>query len=83
MTERGHSDLVVDADDPQLEDKLIEMMDRLCKYREAIADAIGRTVVRNVKAMAQMGMQVEQYVRRRYPECPIGGLKRGWEDYLP
>jgi polysaccharide pyruvyl transferase WcaK-like protein len=83
MTERGHSDLVVDADDPQLEDKLIEVMDRLCKHREAIANAIGRTVVRNIKAMAQMGMQVEQYVRRRYPEFPIRGLKRGWEDYIP
>ena len=59
------------------------MLDRLCKNREAIANAIGRTVVKNIKAMAQMGMQVEQYVRRRYPEFPIRGPKRGWEDYIP
>ncbi len=30
-----------------------------------------------------MGVQLEQYVRGRYPEFPIrnGGL--GWEDYVP
>jgi len=60
MHERGHSHFVVDADDPQLESKLIDVLDQLTKDREAISDAIGRTVIKNLKAMAEMGKCLDQ-----------------------
>jgi polysaccharide pyruvyl transferase WcaK-like protein len=83
MSDRGHCDLVVEADDPQLQPKLIEVLDRLRKDREAICDAIGQTVVRNLKAMAKMGEYLEHEVRVRYPNFPAGDSGRSWENYLP
>ena len=44
---------------------------------------MGRSVVRNLKAMARMGVYLEEHVERRYPEFPKRGGLRGWEDYLP
>lgn len=83
MNERGHSHLVVNADDPQLEAKLVEVLDRLIKDREAIADAIGCTVMNNLKAMAKMGEYLENDVRRLYPDFPARDGRLSWEAYLP
>ena len=83
MRERGHEDLLMNVDDPDLESKLLVAMDRLCKEREAIAAAIGRTVVKNLKVMARMGVYFEEEVQRRYPEFPTRKGEWSWEDYLP
>lgn len=83
MRERGHSNLVLEADDPELERKLLDVLDRLTKDRESVSDAIGRTVVQNLKRMAQMGEYFEQDVRRCYPEFPVRNVRLSWEDYLP
>jgi polysaccharide pyruvyl transferase WcaK-like protein len=83
MRERGHEDLLMNVDDPDLESKLLVAMDRLCKEREAIAAGIGRTVVKNLKVMARMGVYFEEEVQRRYPEFPTRKGEWGWEDYLP
>src|SRR5207237_8893195 len=56
MRERGHADLLMNVDDPDLEAKLLVAMDTLCKERETIAAGIGRTAVRNLKVMARMGV---------------------------
>ena len=50
---------------------------------ERIADGIGRTVVRNLKVMARMGVYFEDEVQRRYPEFPTRRGEWSWEDYLP
>jgi polysaccharide pyruvyl transferase WcaK-like protein len=83
MGERGHEDLLMNVDDPDLESKLLVAMDRLCKEREAIAAGIGRTVVKNLRVMARMGVYFEEEVQRRYPEFPTRKGEWGWEDYLP
>jgi polysaccharide pyruvyl transferase WcaK-like protein len=83
MRERGHSHLVLEADDPELDSKLLEVLDQLIKDRESISDAIGRTVVQNLRRMAQMGEYFEQDVRRCYPEFPVRSGRLSWEDYLP
>jgi len=83
MKERGHEDLLMNVDDPDLEAKLLVAMDTLCKEREAIAAGIGRTVVRNLRVMARMGVYFEEEVQRRYPEFPIRKGEWSWEDYLP
>src|SRR5205807_5239461 len=83
MNERGHENLLMNVDDPDLEAKLLVAMDILCKERETIAAGIGRTVVRNLRVMARMGVYFEEEVQRRYPEFPIRKGELSWEDYLP
>jgi polysaccharide pyruvyl transferase WcaK-like protein len=83
MRERGHEDLLMNVDDPDLESRLLVALEKLCRDREAIVDGIGRTVVKNLKVMARMGVYFEEEVRRRYPEFPTRKGEWGWEDYLP
>src|SRR5256885_15408147 len=56
MRERGHDQLLMNVDDPDLEPRLLNALDKLCREGESIADAIARTVVRNLKSMARMGV---------------------------
>jgi polysaccharide pyruvyl transferase WcaK-like protein len=83
MRERGHEDLLMNVDDPDLEPKLLAALIKLSQEREKIADGIGRTVVRNLKVMARMGVYFEEEVQRRYPEFPTRRGEWSWEDYLP
>jgi polysaccharide pyruvyl transferase WcaK-like protein len=83
MHERGQADLLMNVDDPDLEPRLLAALDKLCKEREAITAGLGRTVVKNLKAMARMGVHFEEEVQRRYPEFPARKGEWSWEDYLP
>lgn len=83
MRERGHDRLLLDVDDADLEPKLLVALDTLCRERDAIRDALGRTVVKNLKAMARMGVYFERHLQQRYPEFPVRSGLLGWEDYLP
>jgi polysaccharide pyruvyl transferase WcaK-like protein len=83
MRERGHQDLLMNVDDADLEPKLLAALEKLCKERESIAAGIGKTVVRNLKVMARMGVYFEEEVQRRYPEFPTRKGEWSWEDYLP
>jgi polysaccharide pyruvyl transferase WcaK-like protein len=83
MHQRGHQELLMNVDDPDLEQKLMVALDKLCKEGDSIASGIGRTVVKNLKVMARMGVYFEEEVQRRYPEFPIRKGEWSWEDYLP
>jgi polysaccharide pyruvyl transferase WcaK-like protein len=83
MYERGHEDLLLSVDDPDLETKLGIVLEKLCRERERIADGIGRTVVNNLKMMAKSGIYFEEHVQQRYPEFPLRRGVLSWEDYLP
>jgi polysaccharide pyruvyl transferase WcaK-like protein len=83
MRERGHQDLLMNVDDPELEGKLLAALDKLSSEGEAIAAGIARTVVRNLKVMARMGVYFEEEVQRRYPEFETRRGEWSWEDYLP
>jgi polysaccharide pyruvyl transferase WcaK-like protein len=83
MRERGHPDLLMEVDDPELEPKLLEALEKLASHGQQIADGIGSTVVKNLKTMARMGVYFEEELRRRYPEFPTRSGQWGWEDYLP
>jgi polysaccharide pyruvyl transferase WcaK-like protein len=83
MRERGHEHLFLTVDDSELEPKLLEIMETLVREREAVSEGIGRTVVRNLKMMARMGVLLEDAVRRQYPEFPLRSGVLSWEDYLP
>jgi polysaccharide pyruvyl transferase WcaK-like protein len=83
MRERGHEHLLLEVDDAELEGKLFEVMKTLEREHESVRDGIGRTVARNLKAQARMGVYFEQHLQRRYPEFPIRNGVYVWEDYLP
>ena len=83
MHERGHDHLSLRVDDPDLEEKLVAILGQLDQEAEAIRASIERTVVRNLQLMARMGTYLEANVARRYPEFPIRGGSRSWEEYLP
>ena len=83
MRERGHQQLLLTVDDPELGPKLLEVMERLVLEADAIRDGIGRTVVNNLKAMARMGGFFEEEVRKTYPEFPLRQGVLSWEDNLP
>ena len=83
MRERGHSELLVEADDPDLEPKLEILLSLLLTQSEEISSSLGGTVVRNLKTMARMGVYLQQQVVECYPEFPIRSSHLSWEDYLP
>jgi len=83
MRERGHQDLLMNVDDADLEPKLLSALEKLATDGERIADGIGRTVVRNLKVMARMGVTFEEEVQRRYPQFPTRTGEWSWQDYLP
>ncbi len=83
MRERGHQELLMNVDDPDLEHKLLLALEKLATEGERIADGIARTVVKNLKVMARMGVYFEEELQRRYPEFPTRQGEWSWEDYLP
>ncbi|HZP02809.1 MAG TPA: polysaccharide pyruvyl transferase family protein [Terriglobia bacterium] len=83
MKERRHEHLLLDVSDPALEEKLWVVLKTLEAEQEAIRDEIGRTVARNLKVMARMGVYFEQHVQDRFPEFPIRSGLHSWEEYLP
>ena len=83
MRERGHEDLLMDVDEPELEGKLLVAMEKLRTDADAVRDAIGRTVVQNLKRMARMGLFLEREVHERYPDFRVRCGVHRWDDYLP
>lgn len=83
MNERGQEHLLMTVEDPDLESKLLEALNMLAQDGDQIAEGIGRTVVRNLKLMARMGVYFEEEVQRRYPDFPTRRGEASWEDYLP
>jgi polysaccharide pyruvyl transferase WcaK-like protein len=83
MNERGHKDLLMNVDDADLEERTLAALEILERDGERIADGIARTVVRNLRLMARMGVYFEEEVQRRYPEFPTRRGEWSWEDYLP
>ncbi len=83
MNERGHQELLMNVDDKDLESRTLAALEILDREGERIADGIARTVVRNLKLMARMGVYFEEEVQRRYPDFPTRRGEWSWEDYLP
>jgi hypothetical protein len=83
MRERGHDRLLLTVDDPDLGEKLVDVMEYLAANAGAIREGIGSSVVRNLKIMARMGVFLERAIHEQYPEFPVRSGVHGWEEYLP
>jgi polysaccharide pyruvyl transferase WcaK-like protein len=83
MRDLGQEHLLLHVDDADLEDKIAAALRALDSEADAIRDAMGSTVARNLQLMARMGVYFEEQVARRYPEFPVRSGVLGWEEYLP
>ena len=83
LGDRGHDELLMEVDQPDLEDRLTSVLERLHERGDAYRDAIGRDVVRNLKLMARMGVYFVAHLQRRHPDFPIHTGLCSWEQYLP
>jgi polysaccharide pyruvyl transferase WcaK-like protein len=83
LCERGHEHLLLTVDDPDLQAKLLVVLQRLAADADSIRGGIARSVVRNLKTMARMGVYLERAVHECYPGFPVRSGVRRWEEYLP
>jgi polysaccharide pyruvyl transferase WcaK-like protein len=83
MRERGHQHLSLTVEDPDLEPKLLQVMESLVSEVDAIRESIGKTVVNNLKGMSRMSIFLEDEMRHVYPEFPLRKGVLSWEDNLP
>jgi polysaccharide pyruvyl transferase WcaK-like protein len=83
MRERGHDRLLLTVDDPDLGERIVDVMEYLAANADAIREGIGSSVVRNLKTMARMGVFLERAIHQQYPEFPVRTGVHGWEEYLP
>jgi len=83
MHERGHAHLLLEADDPELESKLLAALEALRRESEAVREAIGHAVVRNLKLMARMGKYFEAQIEQHFAGFAVRSGVLSWEDYLP
>ncbi len=83
LRDRGQTDLLITVDDPDLEPKLLSVLEHLAADADAVREGIAHSVVRNLKTMARMGVYFERAVHECYPEFPVRSGVHAWEEYLP
>lgn len=83
MRERGHQHLLMQVDDPDLDEKIVVALRAVDEQTDEIRETMACTVVRNLQLMARMGVYLEEQVSRRFPEFPLRTGILGWEEYLP
>jgi len=82
MNERGHRELLMNVDDPDLEARTLAAIE--------ILDRDGNGLRRDRAQRGEEfeidgahGVYFEEEVQRRYPEFPTRHGEWSWEDYLP
>ncbi|MFT6396714.1 MAG: polysaccharide pyruvyl transferase WcaK-like protein [Bradymonadia bacterium] len=83
MVDRGHPELFVEFDDPNLADRTYDMLVKLHDDGEEVSDGIARALPRQLELMGQMGIDFADEVRRVYPNFPLPDRGRNPELYLP
>ncbi len=83
LTDRGHQDLFLEVDDPNLEERTLALLRRLDSEAEQIRADIARTLPRQLELMGQMGIDFADEVMRVYPNFPRPDLPRTWSAHLP
>jgi polysaccharide pyruvyl transferase WcaK-like protein len=83
MHERGHPDLLLEVDDPQLELKLLALLRKLHREADRIRAEMASTVVGNLRVMARMGVHFLEHLQKQYPEFPVRQGTHSWESFLP
>jgi polysaccharide pyruvyl transferase WcaK-like protein len=83
MHDRGHADLLLRVDEDGLADKLVTALRRMDRDAERVRREVLAFVPRQIRTMGQMGMDLEDEVRRFHPEFPSRNVPRTFEHYIP
>lgn len=87
MDDRGTPELALSVDDPDLADRVFDVLCRLDADAEAIREGIALTVVDNLRRMGEMGQMLVDHLRVRHPDLPIrpdlGGHGDPWAHLPP
>jgi polysaccharide pyruvyl transferase WcaK-like protein len=83
MRERGHEHLLLKVDEENLKDKVYGVLRHLEGEADAMRGHLHQIVARHLTLMARMGIYLEENLLHRYPDFPVRGGLRSWEDYLP
>ncbi len=83
MADRGHQDLCLEVDDPELEQRTLDMLRTLDREGERIRAEIAQAIPTQLQLMGQMGVDFADEVVRVYPDFPRPALPRTWEANLP
>lgn len=83
MADRGHQDLFLEVDDPNLEERTLQLLRKIETDAERIRGDIARALPRQLQLMGQMGIDFVDEVTRIYPDFPKPDLPRSWEAHLP
>ena len=79
----GGGERLLQVEDPLLGERLIAAMRALRSDRDAIRDATGREVARQIRGMARMGRAFAHEAQRIYPDGAIPAPQASWERFLP
>lgn len=83
MASRGHDDLYLECDDPELGHKTLLLLRKLDAESERIRHEIVRTIPGQLQLMGQMGIDFADELCRIYPDFPRRDLPRTWQAHLP
>jgi polysaccharide pyruvyl transferase WcaK-like protein len=71
MADRGQPELALEVDDPELDEHLLAQMERVYANGDEVKDGIGRSVVKNLERMGNMGQFLVDHVRTFHPSFPF------------
>ena len=83
MNDRGHPDLFLEVDDPNLGDRILEILRRLERDADQIRSDIAAVIPKQLELMGQMGIDFADELQRVYPELPRRQLPRSPLAHLP
>ncbi|MCB9691606.1 MAG: hypothetical protein H6736_07310 [Alphaproteobacteria bacterium] len=82
MADRGSPELALRVDDPELEERVLDVLLRLRDHRDEVAAGIRKCVDANLVRMGQMGMTLVDHLRELHPDLPIDARFGGHGDPL-
>jgi polysaccharide pyruvyl transferase WcaK-like protein len=83
MRDRGHERLLMTVDDPDLEAKALAALDYMYENKAEVTETAGKTVVKHLRIMSNMGKRLVEYVHDKLPAFDPPRRYDSWEDYLP
>jgi polysaccharide pyruvyl transferase WcaK-like protein len=83
MHDRGHADLLLRVDEPDLAEKLLGALRRLDRDAERIRRDVLAFVPGQIRMMGQMGMDLQDELQRVHPQFPVRNVPRTFEHFIP
>lgn len=83
MNDRNHPNLSLEVDQPDLEERLVEVLRRLVAEEETLRADIRRVIPQQIQMMGEMGMAFLEEVREVYPELELPDHAPTWQAHLP